>query len=41
MTKEELLELFTRLYFFYETESVTFEISDGDIHISIDTFLKI
>ena len=40
MTKEELLELFTRLYFFYETESVNFEISDGNIRITIDTFIK-
>lgn len=40
MTKEELRALIEKLYFDYMTEDVNFDISDGDITITIKTFLR-
>ena len=42
MTKEDLTDLIMRLYFFYETENINFEINaNGDLTIKIQSFLKI
>ena len=38
MTREELWSLVEKLYFDYETENVSVDISDGNVTITVKTF---